>query len=357
MDLGSFAMGAGLVALAGMTLLLLLRRGTAAAPSHEALDRIQAELARLAGRQEELRMEVQRGREASLLKLAETTTGIRGELGQAQKTLAEVKALEQGRAQQADLAALSLRRLEAVLAGSASRGVAGENLLARALLQLPPDLIEINAAFGGKVVEFALRLPGGRLLPIDSKWTSLALIERWEHAPPGDRKRLAEEIGRDLKAKTREMAKYLDPDRTLALGLLAVPDAVHEAAPEALIEGFRLGVLVVPYSLALPYVLGIYRLAVRFGAGAAASDLPARLRDLEEALRRAEEEVESRLSRALVQLGNGRDALREQLSLARRSLDRLDETVEEGSPEPAGYATRGSGAPPLPPPSTEGGRP
>ena len=124
------------------------------------------------------------------------------------------------------------------------------------------------------------------------------------------------------------MAKYLDPERTLALGLLAVPDAVHQAAPEALVEGFRLGVLVVPYSLALPYVLGIYRLAVRFGAGAASSELPARLRDLEEALRRAEEEVESRLSRALVQLGNGRDALREHLSNARRNVARWRPTVE-----------------------------
>ena len=332
MDVGSFALGAGLVALAGAALLFLLRRGPVSAPALEslvqALDRIQGDVVRLASRQDELRLEVQRGREASLLKLAETTSGIRGELGQAQKTLAEVKALEQGRARQADVAAESLRRLEAVLAGSASRGLAGENLLARALLQLPPDLLEINAAFGGKVVEYALRLPGGRLLPIDSKWTSVALLEQWENASPGERKRLAEEIGRDLKAKTREMAKYLDPERTLALGLLAVPDAVHQAAPEALVEGFRQGVLVVPYSLALPYVLGIYRLAVRFGAGAASSELPARLRDLEEALRRAEEEVESRLSRALVQLGNGRDALREHLSNARRNVDRLGATVE-----------------------------
>ncbi len=332
MDVGSFALGAGLVALAGTVLLFLLRRGPVSTPALDslvqALDRIQGDVVRLASRQDELRLEVQRGREASLLKLAETTSGIRGELGQAQKTLAEVKALEQGRARQADVAADSLRRLEAVLAGSASRGLAGENLLARALLQLPPDLLEVNAAFGGKVVEYALRLPGGRLLPIDSKWTSVVLLEQWEDASPGERKRLAEEIGRDVKAKTREMAKYLDPERTLALGLVAVPDAVHEAAPEALVEGFRQGVLVVPYSLALPYVLGIYRLAVRFGAGAASSELPARLRNLEEALRRAEDEVESRLSRALVQLGNGRDALREHLSTARRNADRLGETVE-----------------------------
>ena len=123
---------------------------------------------------------MQRGREASLLQLADAAQGIRGELGQAQRALAEVKALEQGRARQMEQAADSLRRLEAVVAGSSTRGAAGENILARALGQLPPDLLEINVAFGNKVVEYALRLPGGRYLPIDSKWTSVAPLERLE---------------------------------------------------------------------------------------------------------------------------------------------------------------------------------
>ena len=99
---------------------------------------LQAELARLARAQDELRQDVQRGREASLLQLADAAQGIRGELGQAQRALAEVKALEQGRARQMDQAADSLRRLEAVVAGSSTRGAAGENILARALASFRP---------------------------------------------------------------------------------------------------------------------------------------------------------------------------------------------------------------------------
>ncbi len=296
----------------------------------EGLHRLQDEVARLAQLQDAARQEVSRSREAALVKLAEATQGIRGEIGSAHRTLAEVKALEHGRARQMDGAAESLRRLEAVLAGSASRGAAGENLVARALLQLPPDLLEINAAFGGKVVEFALRLPGGRLLPIDSKWPSLALLEAWTDAAPSERRRLAEEIGRDLRGRVKEMAKYLDPERTLALGLVAVPDAVSEAAPEAQIEAFRQGVLVVPYSLALAYVLGLYRLATRFLATANLEAFPALVADLEETLHRAEEEIESRLSRAAVQLGNSRDALREAVSRARRTAERLSGAVAVG---------------------------
>lgn len=268
---------------------------------------------------EELRFDVQRGREASLRDLAQAAQGIRGEISHAQRALAEVKSIEQARARQLDQAGDSLRRLEAVLAGSSSRGAAGENILARALGQLPPDLLDVNVAFGSKVVEYALRLPGGRLLPIDSKWPGVSALERLDgEDDPHERRRLADQLGRDLRGRIREMGKYLDPERTLSLGLLAVPDAVYEAAPEALGDGYRQGVLVVPYSLALPYVLALYRLTLRFGCAGDPEQLAGRLRALEEALRRSTEEVESRLSRALVQVENSRDALREHLASATR---------------------------------------
>jgi DNA recombination protein RmuC len=295
------------------------------------LGQLQSEVGRLLRAQEELRQDVTRGRESSVVQLAQAAEGIRGELGQAHKALAEVKALEQARTRQMDQAADSLKRLEAVVAGSATRGAAGENILARALGQLPPDLLEINVAFGSKIVEYALRLPGGRYLPIDSKWTSVAPLERLDGTDgPQERRRLLDQVLRDVRARIRDMGKYLDPERTLCLGLLAVPDAVYAAAPEAHGEGYREGVVVVPYSLALPYVLALYRLTIRFGGVVDTDQLSARLRGLDESLHKADEEVEGRLSRALVQLGNSRDALRDQLGAARRSADRL---LREADPE------------------------
>jgi hypothetical protein len=58
-------------------------------------------------------------------------------------------------------------------------------------------------------------------------------------------------------------------------------------------------VLVVPYSLTLPFVLAIYRLALRFGCAVDGDRLGERLRTVDEALERSAGEVESRLSRAL----------------------------------------------------------
>ncbi len=301
------------------------------------LGRLLSELARIARAQEELRRDVTRSREASLLQVAEVAQGIRGELGQAQRALAEVKALEQGRARRMDEAASSLKRLEAVVAGSSARGAAGENILARALMQLPPDLLEINLAFGNKVVEYALRLPGGRFLPIDSKWTSVASLERLDDTEePAERRRLVDQVARDVRGRVRELSKYLDPERTLGIAILAVPDAVYGAAPEAHAEGYRDGVLVVPYSLALPYVLALYRLTLRFGSSVDTDQLAARLRSLDETLRRAGEEVEGRLSKGLVHLQNARDALRDNVADAQRATARLLHAAEALPPVPAG---------------------
>jgi DNA recombination protein RmuC len=288
------------------------------------LDLLAAEVGRLGRAQEHTRREVQEGRESSLRDLAHATQGIRGDLGEARRALAEVKAIEQSRGRQIDQAADSLRRLEAVVAGSSSRGQGGESVLGRALGQLPPDMLERNVAFEGKVVEFALRLPDGRLLPIDSKWTSVASLERLADAEePAERRRLEEQVAREVRSRMRELAKYLDPERTLALGVLAVPDAAYGAAPEVHADGYRQGVLIVPYSMALPYVLALYRLATRFGTAIDQDQLGARLRDIEGGLRRIEDEVEGRLARGLVQIGNARDAVRENVSEAQGAVRRL----------------------------------
>jgi DNA recombination protein RmuC len=317
------------VALAGLALAVLVGYALAAArrgptPDPLALDRLQEALDRVARGQEQLRLEAQRGREDALLGLAGAAQDLQGRLAQAQRALAEVKALEQARGTQLDRATDSLRRLELVVAGSGTRGAAGENVLARAFAQLPGEMLERNAAFGGKVVEYALRLPGGGLLPIDSKWTGVAELERLETTDdPDERRRLREQVGREVRLRAREMGKYLDPERTVGLAVLAVPDAVHAEAAEAQADGWREGVLVVPYSLALAFVLSLYRLAARFAPVPGADEVARRLARLGELLRRMDDEVEGRLSRALVQAGNARDGLRAELAEARRESGRL----------------------------------
>ena len=100
--------------------------------------------------QETLRLEFHRGREASLRELAEATQGIRGEIGHAQRALAEVKALEQGRARQMDVAADSLRRLEAVMAGSGTRGARGRTSCSARARPAPARPARAERGFRGR---------------------------------------------------------------------------------------------------------------------------------------------------------------------------------------------------------------
>src|SRR3982074_675747 len=72
----------------------------------------------------------------------------------------------------------SLKRLESVIAGSSTRGAAGENILEEALRHLPPEMLQRNVWVGGKVVALALPLPGGKFLPMDSKWVSSGALEQ-----------------------------------------------------------------------------------------------------------------------------------------------------------------------------------
>jgi DNA recombination protein RmuC len=317
-------------ALVGVLLALVLARRAGRADAAATMllgrvDRLQADLSGLGRTQDRLHDELLRGREASVRELGLAAEGLRGDIGEARRALAEVKALERASGSQLDRATDSLRRLEVVLAGSASRGLAGERILGQALGQLPPELLERGATFGGRVVEFALRLPAGHLLPIDSKWTGVADLEQLETtADPEERRRRREQIARDLRLRVREMARYLDPERTLGLAVLAVPDAVHAAAPGAHTEGWRDGVLVVPYSLTLPFVLSLYRLAGRFGGAPDAAAVAEGLLRLGDALGRLDETVEGRLSRALVLAANARDALRADLAEARGAVARID---------------------------------
>jgi len=302
---------------------------------------VEAGLERLRLSQDQLRQELQQTREAALLRIGETTQGIRLQLGQAQRAVAEVQALEQGRSSLLLQSAESLRRLEAILGDAASRGAAGENLLQRSLGQLPPDLLELNVPFGSRVVEYALRLPGGRLLPIDSKWPGASALVRLADEEPGpERRRLLEQLRGELRSRVREMTRYLDGERTLSLALLAVPDAVYAAVPEARAEGWRDGVLIAPYSQTLPLALTIHRLALRFGASLDGERLGERLQRLERALERIDDELEGRLARGLVQLENARQALRQQLSEARGQAAGLRPSLEHEQAGPL----RGAGA-------------
>ncbi len=217
-----------------------------------------------------------------------------------------------------------IRRLSTVLAGGASKGRAGEHVLRDHLAALPPTMLMTDFRVGGKVVEFGLLMSDGRRLPIDSKWTALAELEALDAAVDAvERDACARAVEKAVAARAREVAQYLDPAVTTPVAVAAVPDAAYEVLRRAHADAYVHGVVLVPYSAALPIVLFLYALVQRFGD---AVDVQASLAEVGGVLDALDAVVENRFSRAGTMIANGADEFRSQLGKARGSIARARAT-------------------------------
>lgn len=232
----------------------------------------------------------------------------------------DLRARDEERRERDEESRASLRRLETTFLGAATRGGVGENVVWEALSVLPPDMVDTGFRVNGKQVEFALRLPDGRRLPVDSKWAGVAEIEALEEAEGPDRQRLAGSVERLVAGRAREVAKYLDPSLTAPFAVAAVPDAAYGVLRRAHLEAYGDRVLLVPYSGALPVLLALYALCCRLGVDAA--DVGALVSEVEGALAAIERDLENRVERGAQMTQNAAAEIRVQIGRARGAAAR-----------------------------------
>ncbi len=228
-----------------------------------------------------------------------------------------------------------VRRLSTVLAGGAAKGRAGENVLREHLAELPPGMLVCDFRVNGKVVEYGLQLPDGRRLPVDSKWSADRELEALEAATdPARRDALTREVERIVAGRAREVAAYLDPSLTAPVAVAAIPDAAYAVLRRAHADAFSRGVVIVPYSSALPVLLFLYSLVAKYGS---AGDVEGCLSELSALLEAMESVLENKLTRAATMLSNGADELRAQLGKARGSIARARASGLEGGDRTRGW--------------------
>ena len=257
---------------------------------------------------------------------------MRQEIGAFREALERMRARDEARRAREEEGWQVLHRVAAVLGGGHRTGRAGENVLREALSHLPPAMVETDFRVNGRVVEFGLVLPDGRRLPIDSKWPAeRELVALAGAADPVDRERLVRSIERTVGERAREVGAYLDPALTAPVCLAAIPDAAYQVLRRAHAEAYRWGVIVVPYSMALPVALFLYSIAGRFGS---AGDVEACLADLRTAFDAMEMTLENKIARASTMLVNGADELRGHLGKARTSLSRAREAPAAPAEQP-----------------------
>jgi len=243
-------------------------------------------------------------------KVLESSAGVRDALG---KDLSDARLVverlkvdaEERRRMEEDVQA-SARRIETVLLGSRTRGAAGENILQDAFRQFPPEMIDMNFHVNGKVVEYALVLANGKRLPIDSKWPSPDLLDRLndELQEPAKEALVVQEIERILRLKVREVRQYIDPSATLAFAVAAVPDPVFNACRRAHLEAYREGVILMPYSMTIPYVLALFRLHLQYARSIDLENLEGYLQQIDDNVTALDRLLENSIARGSTMIQN-----------------------------------------------------
>ncbi len=268
---------------------------------------------------------------------------IRERLAQAQSAMEGLRSAISARQPIEDEARASLRRLESIIAGSSSRGAAGERILEEALRHLPPEMLQRNVWVGGKVVELALRLPGGKLLPMDSKWVSSPALELL--ADPGldanRRAQLNATVEREVERRVREVSQYIDPATTTPFALAVIPDAAYDVCRSAIVTAHARHVMVVGYAMALPYLLTLYQLHLQFARTVDMEKLQSALIDIERQVDILDGILENKVQRPLTVLQNAFGEGRQATAKIRGSVQSVQ--ILEASSPLGGEVTRIAG--------------
>jgi len=118
-----------------------------------------------------------------------------------------------------------LKTLQNVLSNPKQRGVFGEYYLESVLENvLPPGQYKMQYKFNdGDIVDAAMFLEKGKILPIDSKF-SLENYNRMIEASGKEREVLLQKVKIDLKMRIDETSKYIRPDeKTMDFAFMFIP--------------------------------------------------------------------------------------------------------------------------------------
>jgi DNA recombination protein RmuC len=235
--------------------------------------------------------------------------------------------------------AQSIKRLETIMAGSATVGDAAENLIEEFLTLLPPEWQTRNFQVGNKTVEFGLRLPNGLVLPIDSKWVGANQLDQLNGTEnPDERKKLKDQIEKQVVNKAKEVQKYINPEITTPYGIAVVPDAVYNLCPSVNITTLKFNVTVISYSLLLPYLILTFQTALATLHNIDVARIGIHLRAVEQTLQELSTELEGRYSKGLTMLSNSRETMQKHLGKANSALVSISaiaesQEIEAGSNE------------------------
>jgi DNA recombination protein RmuC len=284
---------------------------------------------------QELSSEVNAVRKDSTASLYQVGKNLSDEVAKIQQELAVLQASAKARQEIEQKTAASISRLETIIAGTQSKGSAGENIVELIFAKLPVEWQVRNFKVNGKTVEFGLRFPNNLVLPIDSKWAATDLLEQFTDSEnPDEQQKLKSEIEKAVIQKAKEVRKYIDPSITTTFGVAVVPDAIYELCASIYPEIFKVGIVLVSYSMFVPYLLLVFHTILKSEQNIDLQKLDAYLQTAQSGLNDLQEEINGRFSRALTMLNNSRDDMQAHISSVNTSLTGVKVGAIARNPQP-----------------------
>jgi len=199
----------------------------------------------------------------------------------------------------------SIKNIEHLFKGSKSKGMAGENILREIFKVFPPELIVFDYKVAGKPVEFGLKLPDGRIVPMDSKVVAMEEMAQLATEENEEvRQRLIKKVETEVMKKIKEVAEYIHPPITWDRALMMVPDPIYALLKEAFTKAYSQSVILIPFSMAIPYILTFLDLHKKTLATYDEQQVRAFLEDLDRALNEMETVLENQLARGNTMITN-----------------------------------------------------
>ena len=138
--------------------------------------------------------------------LVESANAIRDQLAEASKGLTELRSSAAARQDVELETPKSIRRVEAIIAVTNTRGAAGEKIIEAMFSRLPAEWQVCDFRVAGGVVEFGLRSPNNLVLPTDHKWPAVDLLDGLAASDdPNEQARLKRQVQSAVRSKVIEV--------------------------------------------------------------------------------------------------------------------------------------------------------
>ncbi len=211
------------------------------------------------------------------------------------------------------------KSIESVMRGSKSKGMAGENIIREILKIFPPDAMAYNVKIGSKVVEFGLKLPDGRIVPVDSKIVAAdELTELAESTDENAKIKIIQRIEQAVLRKSREVGEYICPPMTYEWAIMAVPDALHYLLKDSIMRAYREHhVVIIPYGMTVPYLLTFLDLHRKHTTRLDEERVKAFLIDLSHSLSKMDEILDNKVAKGNVMIQNAYNEYKQIVSKVR----------------------------------------